>query len=467
MTDLITRSELLNFKKELLLESHDSHHQVIKLSRIVFRLVNLLNIHLENSPAFTKELLFIKNQLELDFSDSGLGNVPFKGDHRVQQQQPNQSAANDDYLNQLNEQVLGNINDLNNNLQNLENLFNESNIKSDRNDKQPPNIIDDMSFVKDPDITGDTNIDNRNSSNLNTNNNINDSVVDATNQTRNHAHASLSNILNSEQGNSTKNFILHRPYSKFDNPLEPSLAPKKNLNEVTPSSSNPSFAQSSANDQSSEAFRFSSEKIVPSVPISISGIVEANVLNSVSSSNLEDSGFPTEKLRKRKLDGNLEQHQQQISEKFICEGTSSIQLQSKKSKILKKAAVPLYNFARLDTVAGVLEEYFHGLDGYPSIKVLENQYNAKWRGGAKHSVSKQFSRRRNLYNATDRAMNEGGYSLQAIVDMLERARTFGNGEKVNKKSIHWLGCNLPKELLQFLNQDELKIHNNSRDHEQY
>lgn len=133
----------------------------------------------------------------------------------------------------------------------------------------------------------------------------------------------------------------------------------------------------------------------------------------------------------------------------------------------KKARLepPLYTLSKSQDIRVVLKEYFEGIEGNCSVQSLERTYGSKWRGGSKHAISKQYGRRKNLYMAVERALDSGDYTLDELVAILQKARTFKNGSRTLEKSINWLCCNLPDLLKAYLNEHELKIHNHSRDHQ--
>ncbi|GMM36587.1 Hot1 protein [Saccharomycopsis crataegensis] len=107
---------------------------------------------------------------------------------------------------------------------------------------------------------------------------------------------------------------------------------------------------------------------------------------------------------------------------------------------------PIYVPRKLsDQVSDIVDEYVNGVQGGPSIRDLERTRGAKWRGGAHHPVSKKFGRMKPIYDAVEKGMAMN-WTLQAIVEVLEKAREYGKDGITAKRSITWLQEHIPKEL---------------------
>ncbi|ODV61605.1 transcription activator GCR1-like domain-containing protein ASCRUDRAFT_75595 [Ascoidea rubescens DSM 1968] len=121
----------------------------------------------------------------------------------------------------------------------------------------------------------------------------------------------------------------------------------------------------------------------------------------------------------------------------------------KRTQSVRKRYTPTYRFIRnVKNVEDLVKEYLHGDKNQPPVQSLEKRYGSLWRGGSHHPISKQYQRRKNIYNAIELGLNRN-YSIERIIKVLEDKRTMLNDKngKAYKKSMTWLQENIPLELL--------------------
>lgn len=130
--------------------------------------------------------------------------------------------------------------------------------------------------------------------------------------------------------------------------------------------------------------------------------------------------------------------------------------ESLKQPARKKLCAPvIYELQSSESIRDILTEYFVGLNGGPAVIELEKQYGTKWRGGSLHYVLKRFCRRKRLYEVCEAALASKKYTLDEVIEILERLLKFvrsGDCEDVSK-SVHWLLTHLPEELVQIKLED--------------
>ncbi|SCU93279.1 LANO_0E03466g1_1 [Lachancea nothofagi CBS 11611] len=86
-------------------------------------------------------------------------------------------------------------------------------------------------------------------------------------------------------------------------------------------------------------------------------------------------------------------------------------------------------------VRAIWQEYTEGINGFPSVKFLEEAYGNKWR--LKKNV-KTFARRKRLYKFIVNGMKQG-HSADEMIDILENRRIYNNEHgEVKKRTIGWL-----------------------------
>lgn len=146
------------------------------------------------------------------------------------------------------------------------------------------------------------------------------------------------------------------------------------------------------------------------------------------------------------LDTHLSQLPEQRRFSTGSDGSSADTLASRAVNPKMHKRQPIYNLRKSsDSVEHVVKEYLHGVNGGPSIRELEQQHGAKWRGGAHHPVSKKYGRMKPIYDATEKGI-QLKLSLEEIVSKLENARMYRRDGALARKSLTWLQNNIPEEL---------------------
>lgn len=110
---------------------------------------------------------------------------------------------------------------------------------------------------------------------------------------------------------------------------------------------------------------------------------------------------------------------------------------------------PMYDFIKTDSLKTILIEYFYGIGENMSIRQMEREFGTRWRGGSKHSMSKTFNRRKNLYKIAEILLSRSNFQIQDVIERLESVRKFLSvyGELTEKKSLAWLCNNISLEMI--------------------
>lgn len=85
--------------------------------------------------------------------------------------------------------------------------------------------------------------------------------------------------------------------------------------------------------------------------------------------------------------------------------------------------VPTYKMKRnLVTVTDLWREYSVGIGGGPSVKSLEENYNAKWRSQGSKTESRFYLRRLPIFKEIEKASMEKGITCEEAAQLIEQGR---------------------------------------------
>lgn len=108
----------------------------------------------------------------------------------------------------------------------------------------------------------------------------------------------------------------------------------------------------------------------------------------------------------------------------------------------KPSTTPQYKLEKsLRNVFEIWKEYEYGINGKPPLRLLEAQYNTKWRN---ETELRTFLRRKKIYDAIEKG-KKAGYHERQIIEELELLRTYDNYGVVKKKPLLWLYSNIPRK----------------------
>ncbi|ODV94163.1 hypothetical protein PACTADRAFT_51047 [Pachysolen tannophilus NRRL Y-2460] len=130
-------------------------------------------------------------------------------------------------------------------------------------------------------------------------------------------------------------------------------------------------------------------------------------------------------------------HLMQRARRQSSEPTSTEDEPVLKKKKNYKDQEPLYILSQPSkiSIAEAWAEYEVGLNGQPSVRQLEQKYKTRWRGGANHTISKQYTNRLNFYKFLEKLEDK-----ELGLKFLEHYCA-GNGNK----NFRWLQFNMPSE----------------------